>query len=153
MERLTDLSIRAFAPPESGQVIHLDDQLPGFGVRVSQGGSKTFVLTYGKERKRVTIGRYPVVSLAQARDLAKKHLAEITLGIRHATISVKSLAERFLAEKAQTLRPRTYGDYKRLLNAHMKFDTAVSYQPPLLMTLPSITAAGIARRAGRWRRA
>ena len=40
MERLSDLGIRALTRPVSGQVIHLDDQIPGFGVRVSQGGAK-----------------------------------------------------------------------------------------------------------------
>ena len=45
MPKLTDIAIRSLPAPASGQVIHLDDQLQGFGVRVSHGGSKTFVLT------------------------------------------------------------------------------------------------------------
>ena len=132
MARLSDLSVKALKAPLTGQVTHLDDQILGFGVRVSQGGSKTFVLTYGKERRRLTIGRYPVISLAQARDIAKKHLAELTLGTGHAappasvSVALKDLVERFLAEKRELLRPRTFGDYKRLLERHITFDADVT---------------------------
>ena len=52
--RLTDLSIRALQGPERGQKTYTDDTLPGFGVRVSQGGTKTFVLVRGATRQRET---------------------------------------------------------------------------------------------------
>ena len=65
--RLTDISIRALTAPEQGAKIYADDTMPGFGVRVSQGGSKAFTLTMGESRERITIGRYPVISLAEAR--------------------------------------------------------------------------------------
>ncbi len=74
--KLTDLTIRSFPTPEKGSVIHLDSGFKGFGVRVSQGGAKAFVLTYGKARKRITVGRYPIITLAQAREIARKHLEQ-----------------------------------------------------------------------------
>jgi hypothetical protein len=63
--KLTDISVRALRPPERGQKLYIDDTLAGFGVRVSQGGSKTFVLVHGDDRRRLTIGRYPVISLSE----------------------------------------------------------------------------------------
>ncbi|MGH7111779.1 MAG: tyrosine-type recombinase/integrase [Stellaceae bacterium] len=81
--RLTDRSIASLSAPERGQKLHSDDTLPGFGVRVSQGGSKTFVLTVGADRQRMTLGRWPVVSLHAARERAKHILAERQLGIVH----------------------------------------------------------------------
>ena len=76
--RLTDISIRAIKPPTSGAVIHADDLIPGFGVRISEGGTKSFVLTHGPRRQRETIGRVGVISLQGARQEAKRRLAEYT---------------------------------------------------------------------------
>jgi hypothetical protein len=45
--RLTDLSIKALALPAKGVMIYSDDTFRGFGVRVSQAGTKSFVLTHG----------------------------------------------------------------------------------------------------------
>jgi integrase len=78
---LTERSIAALKPPEHGQHLHADGLIPGFGVRVSQGGAKTFVLVLGTERQKITIGHYPVVSLAQARNKAKTILAQRQLGL------------------------------------------------------------------------
>lgn len=64
--RLTDISIRSLTPPERDQKMYPDENLPGFGVRVSQGGTKTFVLVHEINRRRETIGRYPTLTL-QAR--------------------------------------------------------------------------------------
>lgn len=79
--RLTDLGIRALKPPENGYVLYTDDALPGFAVRVSMGGTKSFVLTHpNHRRKRQTIGRVGIIKLAEAREAAKIILAESTLG-------------------------------------------------------------------------
>ena len=78
--RLTDIVVRSLPPPERGAKVYPDDQIDGFGVRVSQGGTKAFVLTHGRSRERITLGRYPIVSLADARAEAKRLLAERTLG-------------------------------------------------------------------------
>ena len=56
-------------------------RIRGFGLRVSQGGSKTFILLHGPRRTRTTLGRYPLLSLSKAREKAGIILAEITLGI------------------------------------------------------------------------
>ena len=116
MERLTDLRIRSLKAPEKGQVTYLDAELTGFGVRVSQGGTKTFVVTYGKDRRRVTLGRYPILSLADAREKAKDKLAEVQLGADHKPIPYSKLRERFLAEAKANTRPRTYDSYDWLLH-------------------------------------
>ena len=71
MTRLTDASIRALPSPEKGVHVHFDDSMRGFGVRCSQGGAKTFVVTLGADRRRITVGRYPILGLADARVAAK----------------------------------------------------------------------------------
>ena len=73
---LTDVAIKNLASPERGQVEIWDPRIPGFGVRVSHAGTKAFVLVYrfnGRSR-RLTLGRYPTLKLADARALAQEAL-------------------------------------------------------------------------------
>jgi integrase len=98
------------------------DSLTGFGVRVSQGGTKTFTLVYGVNRQRVTIGRYPIISLADARTEAKRVLAEHTLGrSRPQTIAWDEAVALFLEHCKEKNRDRTIRDYDRLLKRHFAF--------------------------------
>jgi Arm domain-containing DNA-binding protein len=67
--------------PETGQKLHGNGSLPGFMVRVSQDGSKTFLAFVGRKRRFVTIGWYGVISLSQARERAKNIPVGLQLGI------------------------------------------------------------------------
>lgn len=69
MLHLTDVSVRSLAPPAKGQKDYFCKSLPGFGVRVSHGGTRSFFLFTGKEnnRHRQTIGRFGIITLAEAR--------------------------------------------------------------------------------------
>src|SRR5580693_589337 len=112
MGSLTDIAVRNLKPPERGQVTLTDDSLPGFGLRVSQGGTKSFVLVHGKTRERVTIGQYPAISLADARSEAKRFLAKRTLGkARPKSIAWDEAKTLFLAACAQKNKSRTLDDY------------------------------------------
>lgn len=120
---LTDLSIKHLPSPASGQVTHWDEGQSGFGVRVSQGGTKTFVVVHGVERRRFTIGRYPGISLKQARDKAKELQAGLTLGLvgkRPSPTFVDAL-KLFLEACTSKNRERTVADYRRLLTSHFAF--------------------------------
>jgi len=124
MPTLTDVTVRSLKPPESGQRTYVCDSLPGFGCRVSQGGAKTFVLLYGQDRQRITLGRYPIISLADARDTAKRLLAERTLGkFRPKSVKWQEALDEFLAAVAERNKPRTHASYARLLNRHFNFGT------------------------------
>jgi integrase len=108
--RLNDRTIAAL--PASGykeQKTYTDDSVPGFGVRVGSK-TKTFVLTYGDDRRRVTIGRYPIVSLAQAREKARTILAQRQLGLDQLpalTPTFKEVMKQYLAGRDATVRWRT----------------------------------------------
>lgn len=62
--------------------VRWDDTLSGFGLRIYPSGRKTFILSYRVEgRKRMMqIGDYGVLTLDQARDIAKVHLAGVIQG-------------------------------------------------------------------------
>ena len=76
---LTDIAVRGLKPT-SPQQTYWDAAMPNFGVRVGLR-SKSFVLLVGNERRRITLGAYPAMSLAQARQAARGHMAERVLGI------------------------------------------------------------------------
>ena len=119
--RLTDISLKTLQPPVKGQVTYTDDTLPGFGVRISQGGVKSFVVVHGRNRKRTTIGRYPTISLQDARKAAKQILAERTLG-KHETppINFEAGLKLFLSTHfpENYPKPRTRAETKRQLEKH-----------------------------------
>lgn len=116
MAGLSDASIRALPVPPSGQKIYREGSVPGLCCRVSAGGSKTFVLVIGKEGRKITIGRYGTLTLAQARLEAKRLLAEFTLGkVRPQSIRFDQAVELFLKDKSENRRPATVADYKRRL--------------------------------------
>ena len=115
---LTALALEHLKPPSKGQLTVWDAASP-VGVRVSQGGSKTFIMLVGSG-KRKTLGRYPTVSLHQARDAAKRILAERTLGIvRHqTTVTFEDAVALFLSNCEQRNKPRTVADYRALFRRH-----------------------------------
>jgi integrase len=127
---LTDLQIKRMKAPDKGQQTYFDDAVRGFGVRVSQGGSKTFVVLLGKARKRRTIGRYPDISLSEARAMAKRAQADFLLdgeviAETKPTISFSNARDRFLADCDVRTKPRTAAEYRRLLYSHFSFDKSV----------------------------
>jgi integrase len=122
MMRLTDITIKNLPIPDKGQKVYGDDSLRGFGVRVSQGGSKTFVLTYGKRRKRVTLGQVGVVPLKKARNRARDILAEHQLNPDEApSISFGNALDQFFKLHVErNNKPSTQRTTKHLLDHHFR---------------------------------
>ena len=118
---LTDLTVKNLPIPDHGQRTYLDRAIPGFGVRVSQGGAKTFTLMYGPHRKLVTLGRYPIVSLAQARKKAQEILAEMQLGIHHEAprTTFEDGCALFLKIYQAKNRPKTVYEIQRIVKRHL----------------------------------
>ena len=119
--RLTDISLRTLKAPETGAVTYFDDTLKGFGVRVSSGGTKSYILLMGKARTRIAIGRVGTIGLKEARDKARSILAERQLGrFQSSTVRFADALDRYIAEHVDSLKPRTQSETKRLLNAHFR---------------------------------
>ena len=55
-KRLTEATVQKPPLPEHGQKLYVDNSLPGFEGRVSQGGSKSFVLSVGAGRRLAGAG-------------------------------------------------------------------------------------------------
>jgi len=124
---LTDLFLRKLKSGED-RIEVWDAKLPGFGVRVSPAGTKSFVLLYrfrGTPR-RLTLGRYPVLGLGEARDLAKEVLHQVARRVDPkqekeevaATHVFEDVVEEFIRVHCERHnRERTRKETARLLRA------------------------------------
>jgi integrase len=127
---LTDAIIKRLPTPKSGKRITLDDEVPGFGVRITAAGARSYVLRYttraGRERTH-TIGDAEVwrctAARAKARDLRRDiedggdPLADIEDA--RAAPSMADLIERFRVEHLVRKRESTCADYERMLRLHI----------------------------------
>jgi integrase len=104
-----------------------DDDLPGFGLRIREGGSRNYVIQYkiGAQNRRMTLGSIKTLTLEQARKTAKKHLGNVAngedpqgekLAVRAtATETFGAVAGRFLEYQTKRLRLSTYNATKLYL--------------------------------------
>ena len=128
--KITKQFVDKLPPPETGQIFHRDPLLKGFAVRVTAGGSKAFILEKridGKV-KRITLGRYPEITVEQARNKAQEYLGEIATGTnpiakrqRHAlqNLTLWEVWQDYKAIKCD-LKPRTYEQYEFYFNGELK---------------------------------
>ena len=107
--KLTDLTIKAIKPPESFTT-YWDTSLPGFGVRCSPKGKKTFTIMYGESRQKLTLGVYPLMTLSEARNVAKLHLYNKNPAKRQ--ICFNEARSKFLSECQNRLRASTIKQYR-----------------------------------------
>ncbi len=95
--------------------IYYDTTTPAFGIRVGKN-RKAWIVTRGKNRERITIDRYPAMSLADARKAAKKLLAEEATP--RGKIKFGEAYEGF-KEAISTKKERTQRDYKRVIEKYL----------------------------------
>lgn len=82
-KKLTKTSVADIAPVAGKTIIVWDTETRGFGLRVSSGGAKSYILQrrIGKKERRMTIGRAGDMTLDKARKEAAKLVAQIVDGI------------------------------------------------------------------------
>jgi integrase len=121
--KLTDARVKNAKPPHTGTAEWWDSVVPGLALRVSYGGTRSFTVTTrinGRQR-RFKVGKYPTVSLSEARRQARDILDNAEQGIdpreaerqqqREAELAANStfdrVAERYIEEYAKP-RKRTW---------------------------------------------
>ncbi|MFN8554384.1 MAG: integrase arm-type DNA-binding domain-containing protein [Candidatus Obscuribacterales bacterium] len=80
---ITKTTVEEIEPPLSGQLFIYDSKLPGFGIRVSPGGSKMYI-AQGRVNGvvvRYSIGKHGIFTADQARTEAKQVLGQMAAGI------------------------------------------------------------------------
>ena len=79
---LTAASVDRIKPPTSGQVEHFDKGFPGLALRISvrRWEKLCVLLPHRQQLRRMTLGTYPAISLAQARDAWRKARLDVAAG-------------------------------------------------------------------------
>ena len=131
--RLTQLAADRLTPPKTGRVIHWDRTLPGFGLRITAKGAKSWVAMYRVNGKVVmeTIGSLAKVpDIGDARDLARTSMRKAGAGThpveekrvaaaRSAANTVQAAIDRYLAEGGRSSKngpwkPKTAKEWRRI---------------------------------------
>lgn len=127
---LTAAAVERLKPPAEGQVEHFDAGFPGLALRISYGGGRSWVYfyrTHGKQR-RITLGTYPALSLADAREAWRMARAAVERGEdpaaakveakRREPDTVRRVGEDFIARYAKP-RNRTADEVARMFAQHL----------------------------------
>ena len=110
-----------------------DTEIPGFAVRVTPDGVKSFSLLYragtgrSAPKRRMTFGRYGALTVDQARKLAAATSADVARGADPAANrsaaqnapTLSMLGADFLADVKDRRKPNTTREYARLWNKHV----------------------------------
>jgi integrase len=164
---LTKSDVRKLKPPATGNYIRYDggpDSVAGFGVRITAGGARSFILNYyaaGRER-RITLGGWPTWTVTNARREARrlKHavdqgddpLADRTAARTAPTVN--DLIERFRSEYLPRKAATTQRDYAAMIDLHIapalgRYKVAAITFPDIDKLHRRITESGTKYRANR----
>jgi integrase len=127
--RFTEATVSRLQSPATGEAVYWDALLPGFGLRVSQSGRKTWIANVKGSKRR--LGHYPDMSVADARASARLVLAD---GLPpepveepddpepRAAMLFADLAEQFLehglSRRGKPLRPASAAAYRIVLRRY-----------------------------------
>jgi integrase len=108
------------------------DCVVGFGVRIRQAGSRTWIFQYkyGDKHQRMKLGVWPALSLEKARAKARFYREQVDNGGNPAAVRGEDKLRaretfgreviRFLARQKLKLKPRSYLEVERHLDRHGK---------------------------------
>jgi hypothetical protein len=123
MPELTMNYVVGTAPPSAKDAFHWDTEVKGFGLRVTPGNKKSFIVQgrmKGGSEARITIGSITLMSPDEAREVARKHLRLMLAGIDPRTVAQRpSVDEKPVNEELVELRrelAKAIAERERLLD-------------------------------------
>jgi integrase len=129
--KLTEALVANAKPPATGRLMLWDALLPGFGVRITDKGSKSWVVMYrlgGREtaRQRLTLGKYPALSLAKAREQARSAFDDVARGRvpalatkKHEQLETFTAVAREFVERHAKMQNRSWRETERILRRYV----------------------------------
>jgi hypothetical protein len=126
--KLTKSIVEKLPVPTSGQEIYRDSELKGFAVRITVGGTRTYVVEkrIGGKVRRVTLSRTNVLSAEEARKRAQQFLGKVAGGrnpiteaqtLKAQTITLREVLDDYLCARGDKLKPRTQDQYRDVVLA------------------------------------
>ncbi len=126
---LTDAIVAEAEPPAAGRLELWDADLPGFGLRITPAGQRSWQVMYridGRKR-RLTLGSFPALPLKFARDAARATLKEVAKGndpaaqrasLRSGALTFARFAEAYIERYAKREK-RTWQADARMIEADL----------------------------------
>lgn len=112
--RFTDLALRSL-PYSHTHAYVWDTAFPTLGMRIGKR-TKTFIVIK-PGGKRITLGKYPFMTLSDARQRAAKLYGHATIALSNAPTALQAVSTFFDTHVAKN-RPKTQKDTIRLINKH-----------------------------------
>lgn len=159
-KKLSARSVETLPVPPARRVDYWDELLPGFGIRVSPSGRKSW-FAMGRvdgDQRRHTIGTFPKISLADARERARDVLSQMQLGTYGASTQEPERpvtygeARHEYIEKYAKRQTRSWRDTERALGKFASFDNrplAEIKRGEIVRILDTILAKGTPTTANR----
>jgi integrase len=122
----------AALPPGKTEFIYWDDDVPGLGLRLREGGSRTWVFQYklGSKQRRMSLGKVTASNAALVRKSAEQLHHRVKLGQdpaedkaeaqREASETFGPLVARFLEYLRPRYRPKSFREITRHLTLYAK---------------------------------
>ena len=107
--------------------IFFDDDVPGFGLRIRETGSRVWVFQYKVARatRRIVIGKASAIKLARAREIAAEYHVRVRQGgdpvtekriqVQRTAYTFNVVAQRYLEQREAELRPHSFAAVRRHL--------------------------------------
>jgi integrase len=126
---LAATTLRTLTPPPTGSVDYFDDLTPGLSLRVTANDVRTWTVFYRDKngrQKRLTLGRFPTVSLADARELAREAQLKVAKGgdpvvekrAARDVLTFGELAKRYIEDHAKPNK-RSWAEDQRQLDSSL----------------------------------
>ncbi|HDT6090709.1 TPA: site-specific integrase, partial [Raoultella ornithinolytica] len=126
--KFTKAAIAAIIPDPNKRLEFADSVLPGLRLRVTSSGAKSFCVARYRENKfiRVTLGKFPDLTVDQAREMAARTLGEVATTRqnpnerrreeKNKSITLVDALAEYIKSREQRIKQTTIDQYQGILN-------------------------------------